>query len=128
MKKFLVLLFFVWFISGCSNHKSELLVSPSNGYFLQTSVNRTDKSLKNYAYILLHLYNERGEFLHTLNTRAGDFSAWKISWDENTDTILMYSGDIGNLAFTVEEDQLIPLKEVPLSLSEKIEGLRDSKK
>ncbi|WP_093671524.1 hypothetical protein [Tenacibaculum sp. MAR_2009_124] len=59
-----------------------------------------------------------------MNTRAGDFSTWKIAWDQKSDSIIMYSGDVGSLAFVIKENRLCSLKEISTRLFNKAEKLR----
>lgn len=95
---------------------------------MRTKVNRTDKSKSDYAYVLLYLYNDKKEVIDSINTRAGDFSAWEIAWDTQSDTLVMYSGDIGNKVFVINENHLQALNTISPRLFEQAETLIKKKR
>ena len=92
-----------------SNYSSNKLVSPSKKYYLIVTVNRNNKSQNNYGVIMLNLYDSNGSFSSILNTTAGDFNKWNVGWDKKYDTAILYSSDIGNSAWKIENNRLIPV-------------------
>jgi len=97
-------------IAACRNYSSKADSSPSGKYAIFATVNRTDRSKKDYASVIIHLLDNKGKELSTFDTRAGDFSSWEIGWAHQSDTIVLFSGDIGNYAYKIQNDSLIGIK------------------
>lgn len=88
------------------DYTSNRVISPSEKYYFITTVNQTDKSKEDYAYVILSLFNADGELIVKFNTEAGDFNKWAIGWEEKKDTIIMNSSDIGIYAWRLENNEL----------------------
>ncbi len=96
-------------ITGCgfsSDYKSDKILSPTKKYYLTTSVNRTIKAKNDFADVIIHLYSFGGQELSDFNTHAGDANKWTVGWDETKDTIVLFSSDIGNAAYSIQNGQL----------------------
>jgi len=93
------------------NYSSDRIISPSGKYYLITTVNRTDESKEDYAYVLLALFSKDGQLITNFNTRAGDANKWAIGWEMERDTIIMNSSDIGVYAWRIESREIIELRE-----------------
>lgn len=98
-------------LSSCmNNHSSEKLISPSGKYYFITTVNRTDKSKKDYAYVVLSIFSSYDQLITKLNTKAGDANKWAIAWDTKMDTIIMNSSDIGIYAWGINNGEIRELR------------------
>lgn len=124
----LIIYLFSLLTTSCSraDYSGEKIVSPSGKYYFITSVNKTDKSKDDYAYVVISLFDVDGKLITKLNTNAGDFSKWAIGWDAKTDTIIMNSSDIGTYAWKPENNHL---KEIELteSIKEQSEEIKNEK-
>jgi hypothetical protein len=95
-------------LSGCflSNVEEGPFYSSSKHYSVVAKVNRVDESRDDYADVLLYLLNENGRVIDSVNSGAGDFSSWTVGWTETGDTIVLYSGDIGSTAWSIDNDKM----------------------
>ena len=98
--------------SGCiaDDYKTEKTVSPSTHYYLITTVNRSDNSKNDYADVVINLFDSLGQLKSILNTHAGDANKWAVGWDNQRDTVILFSSDIDNNAWAVQRDSLVPIK------------------
>jgi len=99
---------------------------------LIATVNRTDESKDDYAYVMLGLFSMDGQLITNFNTRAGNANKWAIGWDMKMDTIIMNSSDIGVYAWRIESSEIIELRENEMTESIKeqareIEGIKYKK-
>ena len=68
-------------LSGCINdYESNKIISPSKKYKIKAIVNRTDNNSKDYADVIISLYDKNDNLLNKINTGAGDFNKWHIGW------------------------------------------------
>jgi hypothetical protein len=115
-------------LSGCllKDYKGGKIISPSRKYYLTIHVNRTNRSKSDYAYVIINLYDSKGQLKSTLNTHAGDASEWAVGWEKDKDTIILFSSDISNNAWKIETGQL---KEIafPDDLNKRAEELGKEK-
>jgi hypothetical protein len=96
-------------LAGCrliGDYKRDKIMSPTKKYYLTATVNRTNSSKEDYASVIIHLYSFDGQLLSNFDTRASDASTWAVGWDKSRDTIILYSGDINNVALKIENGQL----------------------
>lgn len=120
MKYFILVTLFISLISCRDNRNESLYVgdkvpgekitSSTKQYHLTTFVNDFDRSQPGYGDVVIHLHDSSGYTIDTINTGAGDFSKWAVGWHSQGDTVLLYSSDIGTLAWKIEEQKLIPTK------------------
>lgn len=89
-----------------TDYKSEKIVSPTTKYYITTTVNRTNNKKDDFGDVVLHLYNFKGQLLSDFNTDAGDANKWAIGWDRTKDIIILFSSDIGNAAYKIENEKL----------------------
>ena|ERR1044072_28463 len=89
-----------------ADYKSDKIVSPTAKYFITTTVNRSNNKKDDFADVVIHLYNSHGQLLFDFNTHAGDANKWAAGWDRTTDTIVLFSSDIGNAAYEIENEKL----------------------
>ena len=101
---------FILGVPSCRNYSSQIDKSPSGKYSFFTSVNRTDRSKKDYASVIIHLLDNSGKQILMFDTRAGDFSSWAVGWDHERDTLVLFSGDIGNFAYKIDHESLIGIE------------------
>ncbi|MEO6453025.1 MAG: hypothetical protein ABIN97_03080 [Ginsengibacter sp.] len=71
-----------------------------------TTVNRTNNKKTDFADVIIHLYNSKGQLLSDFNTNAGDANKWAVGWDKTKDTLILFSSDIGNVAYKIENGKL----------------------
>ncbi|SFU55504.1 hypothetical protein SAMN05216480_10738 [Pustulibacterium marinum] len=121
------MLFAAFSMSSCffTDYESEKITSPSGDFKISTTVNRTKKEKDTYADVIVHLYNKQGN-IQAVNTNAGDGSAWAIGWTVVGDTIVLQSSDIGNQAWAIQQQTLVPL-EMTDDLHERAEQLYKEK-
>lgn len=112
MFKSLGFIVFIAGLSGCmmDNSSSTKLASPTGKYYIFTTVNRKDKAKKDYAFVVIHLFDSSGQLKSSLNTGAGDASKWAVGWYGQKDTVILYSAVIDNKAWVVEKDTLKPVE------------------
>lgn len=88
------------------NYKSDTTISPTSKYYFITTVNRPGNKKEDFADVVIHLYNSKGQLLSDFNTNAGDANKWAVGWDKTKDTIILFSSDIGNSAYKIENGEL----------------------
>lgn len=103
---FLVLPFLFLINCQSENKNSTKIISPSAKYYLTTSVNNTDESKEDYAYVIINLFDAAGNFKTAINTNAANYSKWAVGWDTQKDTVIFYSSDIGTFAWKLNLDSL----------------------
>ena len=81
LKKYSRLIIISLILTSCYflDYKSEIIKSPSGSFEIYTTVNRTNKNQDDYAYVVVHLFDNIGK-LKTFNTKAGDANKWAIGW------------------------------------------------
>lgn len=101
-KKFYTILIAA-FLTSCLllDEETKLVESPTGNYFIKATVNRTDKSKEDYAYVIIHVYDEE-EKLFDFNSRAGDAQKWALGWITKGDTIVLQTSDIGDRAWIID--------------------------
>lgn len=55
-----------------------MIISPINSYSIQASVNQTDDTIVNYAFVTIYLYNKENKLIDELNSGLGDTNKWAI--------------------------------------------------
>ena len=88
------------------DYKSAQIASPTKKYKLIATVNRTNHDRKDFASVVVHLYDSYGHLLSEVDTRAGDANEWAAGWDKSRDTVILYSSDIANKAYKIEYGEL----------------------
>ena len=100
-------------LSGCDllmrDHHGDAVKSPSGAYSVFATVNRTDKNLPDYAYVVLHLNDASGHELEVYRSRAGDANKWALGWMEGEDVVILQSYDVGSMAFQIENNVLMEI-------------------
>jgi hypothetical protein len=97
------------------DYRGASLVSPTGGYAIFATVNRTDRDRPDYAFVVIHLLDPEGKELQVYRSRAGDASKWALGWMPDADVVILQSSDVGSMAFEISEDHLkeiSPLNEV----------------
>jgi hypothetical protein len=98
---------------GCrliGDYKSNKIISPTKKYYLIATVNRIDNDKKDYASVVIQLYGFNGKLMSDFDTRAGDANKWAVGWDKSSDTIILFSSDINNEAFKIENGEIKPIE------------------
>lgn len=108
----LIVLVSVLSVTSCrflGDYKSDKQVSPTKKYYIVATVNRTDHGKKDFASVVVHLYDSKGHLLSEVDTRAGDANKWAAGWDKLRDTIILFSTDIANQAYKIENGEMRPV-------------------
>jgi hypothetical protein len=92
------------------DYTSEKMISPTKKFYLIATVNRTDHNKKDFASVVIHLYNFDKRLLSEVDTKVGDASKWSVGWDKLRDTIILYSSDIDNRAFKIVSEEIKPIE------------------
>ena len=71
-----------------------------------------NKQSRNYGIVMLHLAKKSGEELLPVRTGAGDVQKWAVGWMPEEDIVVLYSSDIGTLAYTVDDTGLVRIAEL----------------
>jgi len=109
-----------------NDYKGEHIISSTENFSINATVNRTDKKANNYADVVIHLFDKKGIKISELNSEAGDFSKWTIGWTKTGDTIVIQSSDIGNKSLIIKNNQLVQIKTTE-SINERAEWLKSKK-
>ena len=109
-----------------SDYESEKIKSSTGNFEIQATVNRTDNNAKNYAYVIIHLFDKNNKKLNELNTGAGDANKWTIGWAKSGDTLVLQSSDIGNKAWVLQNGNPTEIKMTD-ELNERAEILKSEK-
>ena len=128
MKCNLTLILLTLTFTSCfyGDYESEKIKSSTGNFKINATVNRTDKNADNYADVIIHIYNKKNEKLTELNTGAGDANKWAIGWTELGDTIVLQSSDIGNKAWSLQNEEPTDIKMTD-ELNERAEFLKSKK-
>ena len=88
------------------------MVSPSGDFTVFPSVDARNKNSRNYGIVMLHLAKTSGEAFPPVRTGAGDVQKWAVGWMPEEDIVVLYSSDIGTLAYKVEDAGLVRIAEL----------------
>jgi hypothetical protein len=117
----------LFILIGCmKDEKTQTILSPTKLYSIVASVNRTDKSQDNYALVMIHLFDKNGKEISMVNTNSSDAMKWAVGWTVFGDTIVLYSSDIGNKAWRIDNLQTIKI-DVTAELDKRAKELKDEK-
>ncbi|WP_299155959.1 hypothetical protein [uncultured Tenacibaculum sp.] len=116
--------FLVFFVSCFSDYDGEYFNSPSLKYKIKAKVNRTNKEDENYAYVMIYLYDKNSNLLDSINSRAGDFNKWALGWGEKSDTIILYSSDIGSKGYSIKANKMVALKKITEKINKRAEVIK----
>lgn len=83
------------------DEETKMMKSPTGKYLTKATVNRTDKSEEDYAYVIIHVYDGQ-EKLFDFNSEAGDAQKWALGWTIKGDTIVLQTSDIGDRAWIID--------------------------
>ena len=127
MKKLFLSILFILGLSGFANKKTEEFVSPSGEFSVYATVNGTDKTKPNYADVVLHLLDNKGQEIQVVVSGVGDAHKWALGWMSNQDIVILYSIDIGDLAFKIENSKLVELSVLTEQMKKRAYELRKQK-
>ncbi len=97
------------------------LKSPSGKYLLTASVDKNTSTLR------LHLKDPKGQPLASERTRASDFMKWAVGWMPDADTVVLYSGDAGTLAYTISSAGKLTATKVTPMIDHRAQELKKEK-
>ena len=83
------------------DEETKLIESPTGSYLIKATVNRTNKSKEDYAYVIINVYDGQ-EKLFDFNSEAGDAQKWALGWTAKGDTIILQTSDIGDRAWIID--------------------------
>lgn len=107
MKFYFYLIFLFIFSCNLINYTSEEIISPSRKFIVYTTVNRTDKSMEDYADVVIHLMDNQKNIIQSVNSHVGDFSNWNLEWTAIGDALILKNSDLGNKFYIIENEKLI---------------------
>ena len=111
-------------LTGCMRDWNGPDVPSHTGrYFLNSTVNRTEPPREDFGLVIVHVKDSTGKELAILNTKVGDAMQWHVGWSQYGDTIILWSSDIGNKAWVIENNTV---SEVPMtpSLNEQADWMK----
>jgi hypothetical protein len=76
-------------------------ISPTKKYILIAKVDDMDKESRDYAEVRLIVRDKNGQAVDSVETGASDFSKWAAGWMNQGDTVVLYSSDIGEQAYSM---------------------------
>ena len=133
MKRYLMrsLILCTQVLSGCgllmSDHSGTPVQSPSGKYAVFSTVNRTNRSRPDYAYVVIHLTDGSGKELHVYRSRAGDANKWALGWMPEKDVVILQSSDVGAMAFRIDEERLLEISHMSDEMSTRAKVLKAEK-
>lgn len=113
--------------SGCSTSDQTPVVSPSGSYSVSASVDTKNRQSRNYAIVMLHLVGESGEEFLPVRTGAGDAQKWALGWMPTQDVVVLYSSDIGTLAYEIEDTGLVRIDKLSDDIRRRADELYSTK-
>lgn len=105
-----------------SDYESDMVISPTKQYYIKAKVNRTKENQKDYADVIIYLYDKDKTEIINFNSKAGDANKWSLGWSKIGDTILLQSNDIGNQAWIIKNKTAEKIR-LTKSLNEQAEEL-----
>ncbi|MEM7432930.1 MAG: hypothetical protein AAF351_13490 [Pseudomonadota bacterium] len=79
------------------------------------------------AIVNLHLLDSSGAELSVTRSGASDVMKWAVGWLPDKDVVVVWSSDIGVLAYSVESDQLVIVEQIDGAILARAHELYDSK-
>lgn len=81
----------------------DIITSPSKKYILKVDLNPDRNEKRKYDCLVFTLYDTSENDISTFQTGASNYMKWAVDWYPNRDTIILYSGDIGNRAYRLTD-------------------------
>ena len=124
---FITVVFLILGFMPISDYKSTTLLSPSESYNIQGTVNAAGFSRD--IIVKIRLYDHNLNELDVITTGASDVMKWVIGWDSKEDIVILYSSDIGNRAWRVNNNSLmeIPYKDLSEDINNQATDLYNQK-
>ena len=99
-------------VASCAERQSELgitISSLSGEYGVFASLSSPDSPGTDHAHnhVNIHLADDEGNELSSVDTRASPLSKWALGWMHDADIVVLESSDIGYRSFRVEGSQLV---------------------
>lgn len=111
------LAFLLCTVTGCFGSPGAALgpvASPNGDLIVTPTVNELKADRTKYLCIAFTVSDANGKQLHQVQSNASNTMKWAIGW-HGTDTIILYSSDIGTSAWTLADDGAISELPHPLS-------------
>ena len=108
-----VLFFFITVTSiSCDNTSNiQTLSSPSRNIKIRLDINHNRSQPTKYECLVLSIFNRNSEILTIEQTGASNYSKWAAAWHPKNDTFILYSQDIGSLAWRFDLKNIVePIK------------------
>jgi len=105
MKK-LTILFTLFLVFSCSDYVEAEKKSSDGKFSVIAKVNRTDKNAEFYAEPIFEIYDSNKTLIQKIESGAGDYSKWEVGWSKNDNILIMYSSDIGNRAWKINDNRI----------------------
>lgn len=115
-------------LTGCRllNYQSKPIESSTKNYVINAKVSRENNS-DVFAIVIIQVCDKRNKKIIDINTHAGDVNKWAIGWTTTGDTIVLYSSDIGNKAWTNNKNGWLEIENLSKGLDLRAEELYKSK-
>ena len=97
-------------LASCAQERDDLGItvrSPSGEYGVFATVNDPDSNPDGHTHVIIHLVDDEGKELSSIDTRASDFSKWALGWMHDRDIVVLESSDIGPSTFRIEGAELV---------------------
>ena len=89
-----------------------MIESPSKNYFINATVNKNKDDKTKYLCLVLHLYDDSKKEIDKYQTGASDRMKWALGWFKEDDIIVLYSSDIGIVAWKITNNKLLIIDEI----------------
>ena len=105
---------FLWSAASCSGVRDvkgpAMMKSPSEKYFISTTINSDKNDRIHYLCVILHLYDSENQEIDTFQTAASDRMKWASGWMKETDVLVLYSSDVGTSAWKIKDNKMVVLE------------------
>ena len=99
-------------VIGCSRQTASPLSSPSGAFIVSPEISGAEAGPTRRGCVLLQITDTKNKRTLRLQTGASDYQKWALAWSP-TDTLVLYSSDIGTLAYDVQSGQILEREPSP---------------
>lgn len=91
---------------GCSRPASPYIVSPSGVFSARAEISGNEAGPTRRYCVRLGIEDIKTKRWLTFQTGASDVQKWAVAWSPS-DSLVLYSSDIGTLAYDVKDGQIL---------------------
>ena len=92
---------------SCTAAEPPEILSPSGRYRIVATIDQAADRAEQHPHIFLRLLDSSGRELFVVDSRASDYQKWALGWMPDSDTVVLYSSDIGTRVYAIENGQLL---------------------